>query len=416
MLTVTVVIPAYNAERTLGKVLDALSAQTQPVDEVIVVDDGSTDGTAEIAVRHGAVAVHTDGSGFAGAARNRGWEAASGDVVVFLDSDAIPGDGWGAGLRRALAEFPGAIVGCARTFRGKTPWGWVAHLQSETPYLPRGGPRTVAFVSSYCMAVPRAAPLRWDPSYGGEDGIFCADAIGAGMELVFDPRYQAFHDHDRSTFAALRGQQRRLAYGLARIGPVQREGLHKRVLSRLPVHYFALVRLLPIYRRIRRSPELRDPFSATCPASSRPNGRSGRALRYASDVRRSAARLPEASADGPERTARPERRHGRPRRKGSGSARLRDDAAHRPRDLGPPPDRDEALRVLRRAVDLGVDFIDTADAYGPDVRAPRRRGAPPVSGRPRRYEGRPAPAWAGRWSKDGRPEHLKAACEEVSGV
>ena len=234
MLTVTVVIPAYNAERTLGKVLDALSAQTQPVDEVIVVDDGSTDGTAEIAVRHGAVAVHTDGSGFAGAARNRGWEAASGDVVVFLDSDAIPGDGWGAGLRRALAEFPGAIVGCARTFRGKTPWGWVAHLQSETPYLPRGGPRTVAFVSSYCMAVPRAAPLRWDPS-GGEDGIFCADAIGAGMELVFDPRYQAFHDHDRSTFAALRGQQRRLAYGLARIGPVQREGLHKRVLSRLPV-------------------------------------------------------------------------------------------------------------------------------------------------------------------------------------
>ena len=78
------------------------------------------------------------------------------------------------------------------------------------------------------------------------------------MELVFDPRYQAFHDHDRSTFAALRGQQRRLAYGLARIGPIKREGLHKRVLSRLPVHYFTLVRLLPIYRRIRRSPVLGD--------------------------------------------------------------------------------------------------------------------------------------------------------------
>jgi len=263
--TVTVVIPAYNAERTLGTVLGALAAQDEPVDEVIVVDDGSTDGTAELARRHGARVVANDGGGFAGAARNRGWDEATGDVVVFLDSDAIPQPGWGAGLRRALAEFPGALVGCARTFRGKTPWGWVAHLQCETPYLPRGEARRVAFVSSYCMAVPREAPLRWDPSYGGEDGVFCADALDVGMALVFDPRFHAFHDHDRSTFAALRGQQRRLAYGLARIGPIQREGRRKRVLARVPVHYFALVRLLAIYRRIRRSPELRDPFIRNMP-------------------------------------------------------------------------------------------------------------------------------------------------------
>jgi cellulose synthase/poly-beta-1,6-N-acetylglucosamine synthase-like glycosyltransferase len=265
VLTVTVVIPAYNAERTLGKVLDALSAQTHTVDEVIVVDDGSTDGTAELAARHGAVVVHTDGSGFAGAARNRGWDEATGDVVVFLDSDAIPGDGWGAGLRRALAEFPGAIVGCARTFHGRTAWGWVAHLQCETPYLPVGRPRTVAFVSSYCMAVPRDLPLRWDPSYGGEDGVFCADALAAGIELVFDPRFQAFHDHERETFAELRRQQERLAYGLARVGPVQKEGTRKRVLARFPVHYFALVRLPAIYRRLLDQPELRAHFVEQLP-------------------------------------------------------------------------------------------------------------------------------------------------------
>jgi glycosyltransferase involved in cell wall biosynthesis len=46
---VSVVIPAYNAERTIGRVLEALGAQDAPVDEVIVVDDGSTDATAEIA-------------------------------------------------------------------------------------------------------------------------------------------------------------------------------------------------------------------------------------------------------------------------------------------------------------------------------------------------------------------------------
>ena len=265
MLAVTVVIPAYNAARTLGKVLDALSAQADPVDEVIVVDDGSTDETAEIAARHGAVVVRTDGSGFAGAARNRGWEEATGDVVVFVDSDAIPGDGWAAGLRRALAEFPGAIVGCARTFRGKTPWGWVAHLQSETPYLPLGAARKVAFLSSYCVAVPRDVPFRWDESYGGEDGVFCADARAAGLELVFDPRFYAHHDHDRETWSDLRRQQRRTAYGIVRTRRVVDEGPIRGFFARVPVHHFALLRLPVIYRRLLTQPELRHRFLQNLP-------------------------------------------------------------------------------------------------------------------------------------------------------
>ena len=216
--TVSVVIPAHDAERTLGAVLAALAGQDAPPDEVIVVDDASTDATAEIAARAGATVVRNEQPLYAGGARNRGWEAASGDVVCFLDSDAIPQPGWGAGLRRALAEFPGALVGCARTFEGHAPWGWVAHLQIETPYLPRGEPRRVAFLSSYCLAVPREAPMRFDSSYGGEDGVFSADALAAGYELVFDPRFHAFHDHARETYGELRRQQQRLAYGLARIG------------------------------------------------------------------------------------------------------------------------------------------------------------------------------------------------------
>ena len=230
--TVSVVIPAHDAERTLGAVLAALTEQSAPPDEVIVVDDASTDATAELAARAGATVVRNEQPLFAGGARNRGWEAASGDVVCFLDSDAIPQPGWGAGLREALAEFPGALVGCARTFEGHTPWGWVAHLQIETPYLPRGEPRRVAFLSSYCLAVPRDAPMRFDSSYGGEDGVFSADALAAGYELVFDPRYHAFHDHARETYGELRRQQQRLAYGLARIGSIQREGVHKRILAR----------------------------------------------------------------------------------------------------------------------------------------------------------------------------------------
>jgi glycosyltransferase involved in cell wall biosynthesis len=255
--SISVVIPAYNAERTLGKVIEALRAQAPPPDEIIVVDDGSEDGTALLAERLGAQVVRTDGSGYAGGARNRGWDAAKGDVIVFLDADSVPRPGWGAGLGRALAEFPGAIVGCARTFSARTAWGWVGYLQSETPYLPLGEARQVAFVCSYCMAVPRHVSLRWDESYGGEDGIFCADALNAGIDLVFDPRFQTFHDHEKESFASLRRQQDRLAYSIARIGPVQREALRKRILPRMPVHYFLLIRLLAIDRRLRALPEYR---------------------------------------------------------------------------------------------------------------------------------------------------------------
>ncbi len=262
--SVSVVIPAFNAERTVAQVIRELLEQVTSLREVIVVDDGSTDRTADIAAELGALVVST-GVGSAGGARNRGWDAASGDVVLFLDSDAVPAAGFGAGLERALGEFPGAVIGCARTFSAQTSWGWVAHLEGETPYLPTGEPRKTAFVSSYCMAVPRAAPLRWDESYGGEDGVFCVDAIDAGLELVFDPRFHAVHDHNRETFADLRSQQQRLVYGLARVGPVQHEGAHKRLFSRIPIHYFALVRLVPIYRRLAPYPELRSRFLRLLP-------------------------------------------------------------------------------------------------------------------------------------------------------
>jgi len=115
------------------------------------------------------------------------------------------------------------------------------------------------------MVVPRNVPVRWDESYGGEDLVFCADALAAGIRIVFDPRIRAVHNHGRETFADLRRQQDRLAYALARCGPVQQEGLHKRLFSRVPIHYFALARLPLIYRRVREDEELRSRFLRLLP-------------------------------------------------------------------------------------------------------------------------------------------------------
>jgi pyridoxine 4-dehydrogenase len=80
---------------------------------------------------------------------------------------------------------------------------------------------------------------------------------------------------------------------------------------------------------------------------------------------------------------------------------------------GEPKDSAEARRVLRRAVELGVDFVDTADAYGPEVseRLIAEALHPYPQGLVIATKGglvRPGPS---EWVPDGRPEHLREACE-----
>ena len=88
--TISVVIPAYNAGHTLSAALDSVLAQTHPPDEVIVVDDGSTDATATIAGAYGSPVrcMSLTNSGVA-RARNAGIAAARGDLVAFLDADDV---------------------------------------------------------------------------------------------------------------------------------------------------------------------------------------------------------------------------------------------------------------------------------------------------------------------------------------
>lgn len=83
---VTVIVPAFNAASFLGVTLEALQSQTQAPDQIILIDDGSTDGTAAIAERMGVTVVQQDRKG-PGAARNRGLELAKTEFVAFCDAD-----------------------------------------------------------------------------------------------------------------------------------------------------------------------------------------------------------------------------------------------------------------------------------------------------------------------------------------
>lgn len=86
-MKVSIVIPCKNEEVLLPRLLSALQHQTYRDLEVIVADAFSTDRTREVAASHGAIVV--DG-GMPGPGRNRGAEKATGDLLIFMDADALP--------------------------------------------------------------------------------------------------------------------------------------------------------------------------------------------------------------------------------------------------------------------------------------------------------------------------------------
>jgi len=107
-MLVTAVIPAFNAERFVAEAIESVLGQTHPQVECIVVDDGSTDHTAEVVERYGErVRLLRQRNAGVSVARNNGAAAGEGAFVAFLDAD----DRWHqAKLERQLARLQGATA------------------------------------------------------------------------------------------------------------------------------------------------------------------------------------------------------------------------------------------------------------------------------------------------------------------
>ena len=105
MPTLSVIIPNYNRADLIGETLDNVLAQTRAPDEVIVVDDGSTDNSVAIIERYGKrVTLIRQANAGPGAARNRGLAAARGELIQFMDSDDLWSLNKLAAQERALIE------------------------------------------------------------------------------------------------------------------------------------------------------------------------------------------------------------------------------------------------------------------------------------------------------------------------
>ncbi len=207
---VSVVIPTLNAQAQIGRLLDALNAQSLRPQEILVVDSESTDHTLEIAQAHGAQVVYIERSSFDhGGTRDEALRRTKGEVVVFMTQDALPVDErFLERLTAPLAQANVAAVGgrqIAYPHASASEKLIRAHnypAQSRvwgTADIARLGVRAF-LISDVSAAYRREAYLAvggFDhPLLTNEDMLICDKLMRAGYSLAYAGDACVYHSHD----------------------------------------------------------------------------------------------------------------------------------------------------------------------------------------------------------------------------
>jgi GT2 family glycosyltransferase len=214
---VSVVVANYNGAATLDRCLGSLGNLTYPNYEVVVVNDGSTDHSQSIIERHPVRSITVSNGGLS-RARNLGVEAATGDIVAFIDSDAWADSDWLHFLVTTLEEHGAAAVGGPNLSPPED--GFVAQCVDWAP----GNPTHVLVddeqaehVPGCNMAFRKEALLTikgFEPRHraAGDDVDVCWKLLARGEQIVFSPGAFVWH-HRRGSVRAFWRQQ--VGYGVA---------------------------------------------------------------------------------------------------------------------------------------------------------------------------------------------------------
>jgi len=203
---VSVVIPAYNSEKTIKACLDSLFNQDCGREyEIILVDDGSGDKTFHIASQYKGVRSIRQKNAGPAAARNKGADAAQGDIVLFTDSDCEVSSDWISEMIKPFDEDP-KVVGVKGIYRTKQKEviARFVQLEYEDKYDKMKKGKYIDFVDTYSAAFKREVFLEaggYDLSFPvacAEDVEFSYRLSGKGYKMVFAPKAWVFHRHPSS--------------------------------------------------------------------------------------------------------------------------------------------------------------------------------------------------------------------------
>ena len=214
---ISVVVCTFNGSRTIRDCLEGIKELRYPNYETIVVDDGSTDGAGDIARQYDVCVIRTENRGLS-AARNLGWQSASGEIISYIDDDACPDPDWLSYLASTFRKENYAGVGGPNI-----PFlsdGNTASCVAGSP----GGPAHVLLSDSEAEHIPgcnMSFRREWLEAIGGFDTQFrqagddvdvCWRVREHGGKLGFSPAAMVWH-HYRRTVRAYWKQQ--VSYGKA---------------------------------------------------------------------------------------------------------------------------------------------------------------------------------------------------------
>ncbi|HXN21373.1 MAG TPA: glycosyltransferase family 2 protein [Candidatus Dormibacteraeota bacterium] len=196
---VSVYIPAYNVAKFLSRTIDGVLAQTYPADEILLIDDGSSDATVDIAGRYPSVTVvrHDSNRGLS-AARNTAFRTARNELVASLDADCVPTTDWLARLVPHLKDHRVVGVGgrLVESVRRTVADRWrCAHLRQEQG---ESLLRNTDFLFG-CNNLFRKSAVIEAGGYNevmrtnGEDADLSRKLRAMGRELVYEPAACVMH-------------------------------------------------------------------------------------------------------------------------------------------------------------------------------------------------------------------------------
>jgi GT2 family glycosyltransferase len=194
---ISVVIPNRNGARALGACLDAATTQNYPSFEVIVVDDASTDGSAEIAGGYPARLLSLPEHGGASRARNAGAKEAKGDALFFIDSDCVMPPDTLSKVTSAFLDHPGAVVGGTYSVEPHDP-GFFNRFQAVYVNFSETKRRRPDYIATHAMLISREMFLGsggFDEDFMPilEDVEFSHRMRDSGVRLLMRPEIEVRH-------------------------------------------------------------------------------------------------------------------------------------------------------------------------------------------------------------------------------
>ncbi|MBN1899779.1 glycosyltransferase [Candidatus Sumerlaeota bacterium] len=245
---VSIVIPAYNCEKSIAKCLDSLFKIKYPHYEIIIVNDGSTDSTGEILKRYGSIRVITIENSGPSKARNIGTREAKGDFIAYTDSDCIVSPEWLDELYKGFQDERTAGVGGDQqspedeTFFGKNIQDFMKAVGFVSDYMKTGDKLIKTRHNPTCNVMYRKkvlldAGLFDEKLWPGEDVDIDLKITRSGYDLYFNPRSVVYHYRPQTSHAFSRMMRR---YGWAQGYLVKKYGLFRFI------HYVPLILITSI--------------------------------------------------------------------------------------------------------------------------------------------------------------------------